>query len=70
MHKEIKTYGGGYITQCILVLALDGGGYSASRPAYFDPGDGATGIHRTGNWLGSSASLDTLPLQPLSRPTD
>jgi len=41
-------------------LALDGGEWSALRPALFTPGVRAPGTHWTGGWVGPKAGLEAV----------
>jgi hypothetical protein len=55
----MKTYGGVDVeTHVFLTSALVGGGYSASRPGRFTPGERAPVIHWRGGWVGPRAVLD------------
>jgi hypothetical protein len=45
------------VVPSFLVLALDGGECSVSRPSRFIPGEGASGIHWIGGWVGPRAGL-------------
>jgi hypothetical protein len=75
----MKAYGGVDVQiHIFLTSTLAGGEWSASRPGLFTPGEGASGTHWIGGWLGPRACLDaaetrkflTLPgleLRPLGR---
>jgi hypothetical protein len=41
-----------------LTSAIDGDGWSASRPDRFTLGEGALGIHCTGHWMSARACLN------------
>jgi hypothetical protein len=41
-----------------LILALDGGEWSASCPGHFIPRERAPGTHWIGGWVGPRAGLD------------
>jgi hypothetical protein len=43
-----------------LTSALDGGEWSASRPARFTPGETAPDTHCIGGWVGPRAVLDAV----------
>jgi hypothetical protein len=76
----MKAYGGVDVyVHIFLTSALVGGEWSASRPCHFTPGEGASGTHWLGSWVGPRASLDDaeekkfltppgLELRLLSRP--
>jgi hypothetical protein len=48
------------LLHAFLTSALDGGEWSASRPARFTPRERATGTHWTGGWLDPRAELDAV----------
>jgi hypothetical protein len=76
----MDAYGGVDIEiHIFLTSALAGGGWSASRPCRFTPGERATGTHRIGGVVVPRAGLDDvekitflalpgLQLRPLGRP--
>jgi hypothetical protein len=76
----MKTYGGVDVQiQVFLTWALVGGGWSASCPGRFTPGETAPGTHWIGVWVDPRAGLDNvekrkflnllrLELRPLCRP--
>jgi hypothetical protein len=43
-----------------LTMALDGGGWSASRSSHFTPRERAPSVHWLEGWVGPSAGLDTM----------
>jgi hypothetical protein len=51
-----------------LTMALDGGEWSASRPARFTPRERAPGTHWIGVWVGPSAVLDAVVKRRLEPP--
>jgi hypothetical protein len=57
----MEAFGGEeYSSYSFTTSALDGGEWSASRPARaFTPGERTHGIHWTGGWVGPRAGLDT-----------
>jgi hypothetical protein len=58
-YRAMKTYGGVEVwLRVFLASALDGGGWSSSRPGRFAPGRGVLVTHLTGDWVGSRAGLD------------
>jgi hypothetical protein len=55
----MKAYGGMDVeTHVFLTSALVGGEWSASRPGWFTPEEGAPGTHWRGGWVGPRAGLD------------
>jgi hypothetical protein len=55
----MKAYGGVDVqTHVLLTSALAGGGWSASRPGRFTPGESARSTHSTGGWVDPRATLD------------
>jgi hypothetical protein len=44
----------------LLISALDGGEWSASRPGHFTPGERALGSHWIRGWVGPGTALDRL----------
>jgi hypothetical protein len=46
--------------EVLLVSVLVGGKRSASRPYGFTPGEGSTGIHWVGSWVGHRSVLDDM----------
>jgi hypothetical protein len=53
-HHAMKTWRDGGISPPLLTSALDGGGWSASYPGRFTPGERAPGTHLIG-WMGPRA---------------
>jgi hypothetical protein len=51
-----------------LTSALDGGGWSASRPGHFSPRERAPGIHWIGGWVGPRPVLDAVVKRKSSSP--
>jgi hypothetical protein len=49
-----------------LILALDGGELSASRPGRFTPRERAPGVHWIGGWVGPRAPTGNLTIEPWS----
>jgi hypothetical protein len=49
-----------------LTLALDGGGWSPSKPQQFDPVERSPSIQRTRGWMGLGAILETLSEREVS----
>jgi hypothetical protein len=57
----MKMYGGVDVqTHVFLTSALDGGEWSASRPALLTPGERAHGTLWIGSWVDHGASLDDM----------
>jgi len=57
----MKTYWGVEIyCHAFLILALDGGEWSASRSGRFISGGRAPGTHWIGGWMGPRAGLDAV----------
>jgi hypothetical protein len=55
----MKAYGGVDVyIHIFLTSALAGGGWSASRPGRFTPGERAPGTHWIGEWVDPIAGLD------------
>jgi hypothetical protein len=51
-----------------LTSALDGGGWSASRPSRFTPRQRAPGTHRIGGWVGPRVVLDAVVKRKIPSP--
>jgi hypothetical protein len=51
-----------------LILALDGGEWSASRPGRFNPSERAPGTHWIGGWVGPRAVLDVVVKRKIPSP--
>jgi hypothetical protein len=51
-----------------LTSALDGGEWSASRPARFTPRERAPGTHWIGGWVGPGTVLDTVAKRKIPIP--
>jgi hypothetical protein len=51
-----------------LILALDGGEWSASCPGCFTPRERAPGTHWIGDWVGPRAILDTVVKRKIPSP--
>jgi hypothetical protein len=60
--------GSGGVAPPFLTSALDGGEWSASRPARFTPGERAPGTHWITDWVGPRAGLDTAKKREISCP--
>jgi hypothetical protein len=68
-HHVMKAHWG--VEVCLhafLTSALDGGGWSASRPGRFIPRERAPGTHWIGGWVGPRASLDAVVRRKLPSP--
>jgi hypothetical protein len=57
----MKTYWGVEVQlHALLISALNGGEWSASRPNRFTPRERASGIHWIGGWVGPRAVLEAV----------
>jgi hypothetical protein len=59
-HHAVKAYGGMEIWFHILTSALNGGGWSASRPCRFTLGERTPGTHWIRGWVDPRAGLDAV----------
>jgi hypothetical protein len=65
----MKAYWGSKgIAPLILILALDGGEWSASRPGRFTPRKRAPGTHWIGGWVDPRAVLDAVVKRKIPTP--
>jgi hypothetical protein len=68
-HHAMKTYWGVEIQlHALLISALDGGEWSASRPGCFTPRERALGTHWIGGWVGPGAVLDPVVKRKIPSP--
>jgi hypothetical protein len=56
----MKAYEGVDVFAHVFLTSLIGGEWSASLPGRFTPGEGASGTHRIGGWVGLRTGLDYL----------
>jgi hypothetical protein len=59
-HHTMKTYCGVEAELPAFLTSALVGGWSASRPGRFTPGERAPGTHWIGGWVGPRAGLDTI----------
>jgi hypothetical protein len=68
LSTAVKTWGSGGVAPSSFTSALDVGGWSASRPSRFTPGESVPGTRRIRGWSGSRAGLDAVEWRRISCP--
>jgi hypothetical protein len=58
-----------YTLHAFLISAVDGGEWSASRPARFTPRERSPGTHWIGGWMGRRAVLDAVVKRKIPSPS-